>query len=57
MEDIVERLFDLLALVDYDNGLTEIEKNILLEIERDYALAKEAMCTIECPYCKTKIQF
>ena len=57
MEDIVERLLDLLTSIDYNNALTETEKNILLEIERDYALAKEAMCTIECPHCKTKIQF
>ena len=57
MEDIVERLLDLLNAVAYEGALTDVEESILLEIERDYVLAKEAMCSIECPNCKTKIQF
>ena len=57
MEDIVERLLDLLNAVAYEGALTDVEESILLEIERDYVLAKEAMCLIECPNCKTKIQF
>ena len=46
MEDIVERLLDLLNAVAYEGALTDVEESILLEIERDYVLAKEAMCLI-----------
>ena len=53
MEDIVIRLFDLLDTVN----LTDDEKYILSEIEKDYNLAKEAIYAIKCPICGKEIGF
>lgn len=57
MEEIIARLFDLLGAVSCAGALTDAEKNVLAEIEKDYSLAKEATYAIKCPNCGTEIKF
>lgn len=47
MEEIIDRLFDLLSIIH----LNEDEKEILADIKKEYFEAKDDMSLITCPVC------
>ena len=57
MEDIVERLFQLIESVACAGALTDDEEQILSEIEKDYNTVKEATYAIKCPVCGRELNF